>query len=76
MIVLRRCSGFNRSEEKDHRRFDKQVAHNLGGFFDKVFLPTMKKLVEAELSYDEVKRVVKIPTTWGAKISGSSFGSR
>jgi hypothetical protein len=56
--------------------FDKQVAHKMGGFFDDVFLPTMKTLVEAGLSYDEVKRLVKIPTTWGAKISGQQFRER
>jgi len=39
-------------------------------FFAEVFLPTMRKLVEAGLSYDEVKRLMKIPTTWGAKITG------
>src|SRR5512135_2555996 len=49
--------------------FDKQVADKMGGFFDEVFLPTMKKLVEAGLSYDDVKRLVKIPTTWGAEIT-------
>ena len=36
--------------------FDKQVAHKMGEFFDEVFLPNLKKLVEAGLSYDEVKR--------------------
>ncbi len=46
----------------------------MGGFFGDVFLPTLKKLVESGLSYDEVKRLVKIPTTWGAKISGEQFG--
>ena len=56
--------------------FDKQVAHKMGEFFDEVFLPTMKKLVEAGLSYDEVKRLVKIPTTWGAKITGEQFRER
>ena len=56
--------------------FDQQVADKMGGFFDEVFLPTMKKLVEAGLSYDEVKRLVKIPTTWGAKISGEQFEER
>src|SRR5208337_625978 len=50
--------------------FDKQVAHKMGEFFDEVFLPILKKLVEAGLSYDEVKRLVKIPSTWGAKITG------
>jgi hypothetical protein len=48
----------------------------MGGFFEKVFLPTMKKLVEADLSYDDVKRLVKIPTTWGAKITGGQFRER
>ena len=45
----------------------------MGGFFGKTFLPTMKKLVKADLSYDEVKKLVKIPTTWGAKITGEQF---
>jgi hypothetical protein len=56
--------------------FDKQVAHKMGKFFDDVFLPILKKLVEAGLSYDEVKRLVKIPSTWGAKISGEQFEDR
>jgi len=56
--------------------FDKQVAHKMGEFFDEVFLPILKKLVEAGLSYDEMKRLVKIPSTWGAKITGEQFEDR
>jgi hypothetical protein len=56
--------------------FDKQVADKMGDFFEDVFLPTMKKLVEAGLSYDEVKRTVKIPSTWGARITGGQFRER
>jgi hypothetical protein len=56
--------------------FDKQVAHKIGEFFSDVFLPSLKKLVESGLSYDEVKRLVKIPTTWGAKIKGEQFQER
>ena len=56
--------------------FDKQVADKMGEFFDDVFLPNLKKLVEAGLSYDEVKRLVKIPSTWGAKIEGEQFEDR
>src|SRR3954468_8371290 len=56
--------------------FDHQVADKMGGFFGEVFLPTMKKLVKEGLSYDEVKRLVKIPTTWGAKITGEQFEER
>jgi hypothetical protein len=56
--------------------FDHQVADKMGGFFASVFLPTMKRLVEARPSYDEVKRLVKIPTTWGAKITGEQFEER
>jgi hypothetical protein len=56
--------------------FDGQVAHKLGDFFESVFLPTVKRLVAAGLSYDEVKRLVKIPGTWGAKISGEEFKER
>jgi hypothetical protein len=39
------------------------------------FLPSLKKLIEAGLSYDEVKRPEKIPTTWGAKITGNETDS-
>ena len=56
--------------------FDKQVADKMGRFFEDVFLPTMRKLIEAGLSYVEVKRTVKIPGTWGAKISGKAFEER
>ncbi len=56
--------------------FDKQVAHKMGEFFNDVFLPMIKKLVEAGLSYDEAKRLVKIPSTWTAKISGEQFEDR
>ena len=56
--------------------FDKQVADKMGESFDDVFLPAMKKLIEAGLSYDEVKRLVKIPTTWGAKITAERFRER
>jgi hypothetical protein len=56
--------------------FDKQVAHKMGEFFDEAFPPTLKKLVEVGLSYDEVKRIVKIPTTWGPKIKGEQFKER
>jgi len=38
--------------------FDKQVADKLGEFFDDVFLPAMKKLVDAGLSYGEVKTLL------------------
>jgi hypothetical protein len=56
--------------------FDKQVAGKLGGFFDDVFLPTMRKIIQAGLSYDEAKRLLKIPATWGAKITGEQFKQR
>jgi hypothetical protein len=48
----------------------------MGEFFDDAFLPAMTKLVESGLSYAEVKRRVKIPGTWGAKISGEEFKER
>ena len=56
--------------------FDQRVAHKIGRFFDDVFLPNLMKLVEAGLSYDEVKRLVKISSTWGAKITGEQFEER
>ena len=56
--------------------FDQRVAHKMGRFFDDVFLPNLKKLVEAGLSYDKVKSVVRIPSTLGAKITGEQFEQR
>ena len=56
--------------------FDKQVASKMGEFFEDVFLPSLKKLVEAQRSYEDVKRLVKIPSTWGAKITGEQFRER
>ena len=56
--------------------FDHQVADKMGEFFDKTFLPAIKKMVEASMSYDEVKRRLKIPSTWGAKITGEQFKER
>lgn len=53
--------------------FDRRVAAKMGRFFDEVFLPAMKRLVESGMSYDEVKRLLRIPSTWGAKISGERF---
>jgi len=56
--------------------FDRQVADKMGAYFEETFLPAMMTLVEAGLSYDEVKRLVKIPRLWGAKISGAQFKDR
>jgi hypothetical protein len=56
--------------------FDHQVADKMGEFFEKTFLPAIKKMAEAKMSYDEVKRRLKIPSTWGAKITGEQFKER
>jgi hypothetical protein len=48
----------------------------MGELFEDVFLPSLKKLVEAHRSYEDVKRLVKIPSTWGAKITGEQFRER
>jgi len=48
----------------------------MGGFFRKTFLPGIARLVESGLSYDEVKRLVGIPSRWGAKIDGKQFEAR
>ena len=56
--------------------FGHQVADKMGEFFDATFLPAIKKMVEANMSYDEVKRRLRIPSTWGAKITGEQFNER
>ena len=67
--------------EKEKRKtitaetFDRQVADKMGRFFGDVFLPSLKRLAEVGLSYEDVKRAVRIPGTWGAKVTASSSGS-
>jgi hypothetical protein len=56
--------------------FDNRVSAGMGAFFDDVFLPTMRRLVREGRSYDDVKRLLKIPATWGAKITGAAFRRR
>ena len=56
--------------------FDKRVSAGMGAFFDDVFLPTMRRLVREGHSYDDVKRLLKIPSSWGAKITGAAFRRR
>jgi hypothetical protein len=56
--------------------FDRQVASKMGAFFGSTFLPAMRKFVDAQLSYDDVKRAIRISATWGAKISGEQFAAR
>jgi hypothetical protein len=58
------------------RSFDQHVSKKMGKFFDDVFLPAMKGFVEAHLSYEDVKRLLRIPAGWGAKISGQQFRER
>jgi hypothetical protein len=56
--------------------FDRQVVVRMGDFFGDVFLPAMERLVEADLSYEAGKRLLKIPATWGAKIGGEQSRER
>ena len=36
----------------------------------------IKKLVEAGRSYEDVKRLLKIPSTWGPQITSKQFEDR
>jgi hypothetical protein len=56
--------------------FDHQVADKMGEFFQKTFFPVIKKMVKANMSYEEVKSRLKIPSTLGAKITGEQFKER
>ena len=56
--------------------FDRQVSDKMGAFFDAAFLPGIKKLVKDGMTYDAVKRRVRIPSIWGAKITGGDFVKR
>ena len=56
--------------------FDQQVADKMGPFFSEVFLPTMRRLVDARLSYERVKALLEIPPAVGAKITAEEFEQR
>jgi hypothetical protein len=56
--------------------FDRRVADKMGPFFGDVFLPSLKRLAKDGLSYEDVKRAVRIPGMWGAKITGEQFRER
>ena len=56
--------------------FDQQVASKLQPFYGSVFLPTMKQLVDAHLTYDQVKNILEIPPAIGAKITAKQFEER
>jgi hypothetical protein len=66
----------------DRRKGDRPTAETpmaekadvLIGKFD--ILSTIRRFVEDGLSYNEVKRRLNIPTTWGAKITGAQFRER
>jgi len=56
--------------------FDAQVSAKLQPFYGSVFLPTMKQLVDARLTYEQVKEILKIPPAVGAKITAKQFEER
>jgi hypothetical protein len=57
-------------------KFDEQVAVKMKPFYDSIFLPAIKKMVEARLTYDQVKGILKIPPAVGAKITSKQFAER
>jgi hypothetical protein len=45
-------------------------------FFGAVFLPSIKRLVEVRLTYEQVKAIVQISPAVGAKITRQQFVDR
>ena len=56
--------------------FDEQVAAKLQPFYGSVFLPAIKQLVDARLTYEQVKDILKMPPAVGAKITAKQFEER
>jgi hypothetical protein len=56
--------------------YDREVSSKLGPFYDSVLLPTMRKLIDARLSYEQVKQVLEIPSSIGATIAAEEFANR
>lgn len=55
------------------KQYDSQIVAKLGEFYHDHFLKDITRMVSAGKSYNEVKALVNIPSTWGAKISGEAF---
>ena len=58
------------------KSFDQQVAEKYGPWFAGTFLPTMKQLVAARLSYEDLKTLLAMPPEVGSKISSRQFEER
>jgi hypothetical protein len=56
--------------------YDQQIVRKLGAFYDGGFMPRMRQLVEARLTYARLKEVLQIPPDVGAKITSSEFERR
>ena len=82
----RKKEGIGGKSEPEHDRaressvtaqaFDRQIKTKLGAYFDDVLLPAMKQATAAGLTYGEVKAIVAIPSTWGAKVTGEQLRER
>ena len=56
--------------------FDQQVASKLQPFYGSVFLQTMKQLVDAHLTYDQVRQLQIPPAIEPVKITAKQFEER
>lgn len=54
---------------------DRQVGDKMGDSFDEVFLPTMKKRIEAGSTHHEVERLLKIQDLGGRDQRGAVRGT-
>jgi hypothetical protein len=56
--------------------YDHQIVQKLGRFYNDRFMPVMKQLVKARLTYARVKELLEIPPAIGAKITSAEFEVR
>ena len=66
----------DRAKSLTAETFDQQVATKMGPFFGSTFLLLMKRMVDAGLSYEEVKQAINLSPEVGAKISATEFERR
>ena len=55
--------------------YDRHIRSRVGDEYRK-FVRRFDKLVDSGLSYEDIKQLVKIPPTWGAKITTEEFFKR
>lgn len=56
--------------------YDGKIVSKMGDFYKNEFLPAVQRLVQAGMTYDQIKKAVDFPAVRGAKLEGNVFVQR